>query len=142
MGEAESRPKREARPPSVYQYDDGDEDDDDDGWSRPPFMRPRIFRVLESASRLPSTPMLFRHELLILISIRVPAAPEGPGDTGSGPRAIAAYDFEAENPGELSFREQQIIKLISRLDENWLEGEVDGKVGIFPSNYVEVLEDV
>ena len=26
-----------------------------------------------------------------------------------------------------------------KLDENWYEGEVGGKVGIFPVSYVEVL---
>lgn len=61
---------------------------------------------------------------------------------GDGPAAIAAYDFDAENDGELSFKEGQTIKLLSRLDENWLEGEVGGKVGIFPSSYVEVIRDL
>lgn len=56
---------------------------------------------------------------------------------GGGMVVTALYDFEAENPGELSFRENDSIKLISRLDENWLEGEVFGQTGIFPSTYVE-----
>ena len=32
-----------------------------------------------------------------------------------------------------------IQRLKKKLDENWLEGEVGGKVGMFPSAYVEVV---
>jgi len=49
------------------------------------------------------------------------------------------YDFEAENDEELEFKEGQTIKLISKLDENWLEGECNNKRGRFPVSYVEIL---
>lgn len=55
------------------------------------------------------------------------------------PSCQALYDFDAENDGELSFRENDIIMLREQLDENWFRGSVGGKSGIFPVNYVNVI---
>ncbi|XP_050313573.1 endophilin-A isoform X2 [Anthonomus grandis grandis] len=54
------------------------------------------------------------------------------------PCCIALYDFEAENPGELSFKENDVITLLNKIDENWFEGTVGGRTGYFPVNYVKV----
>lgn len=62
---------------------------------------------------------------------------------GGKPTAKALYDFDADNAQELSFKDGEIIDLVRRVDENWLEGRTaDGKQGLFPSNYVEVLVPV
>lgn len=55
------------------------------------------------------------------------------------PSCKALYDFEAQNPGELEFKEGQIIDLVSKIDENWYEGALNGKSGFFPISYVQVL---
>lgn len=58
---------------------------------------------------------------------------------GREPNCKALYDFEAENSEELDFKEGSIIKLIARLDDNWLLGEFNGRQGRFPITYVEVI---
>ncbi|XP_067399779.1 vinexin isoform X2 [Emydura macquarii macquarii] len=53
--------------------------------------------------------------------------------------ARVRFDFQAESPKELTLQKGDIVYLHKEVDRNWLEGEHHGRVGIFPSNYVEVL---
>ncbi|CAC5369196.1 unnamed protein product [Mytilus coruscus] len=52
-------------------------------------------------------------------------------------KAKAVYNFNAQNPRELSFRKGDIIYLLRQIDKNWFEGERYGRSGLFPVNYVE-----
>ncbi|XP_014817620.1 PREDICTED: vinexin-like [Calidris pugnax] len=49
------------------------------------------------------------------------------------------FDFQAESPKELTLQKGDIVYIHKEVDRNWLEGEHHGRVGIFPSNYVEGL---
>ncbi|XP_026798916.3 SH3 domain-containing protein 19 [Pangasianodon hypophthalmus] len=60
----------------------------------------------------------------------------------SGPRCVARFDFEGEHGDELSFTEGQVIRLLEYMGEEWARGEIGGHVGIFPLNFVEVMEDL
>jgi len=44
-----------------------------------------------------------------------------------------------ENNQELDFSEGDIIQVEEQIDENWLSGTINGKTGMFPTNYVEKM---
>ena len=52
--------------------------------------------------------------------------------------AVALYDYDANEINEVSFRENDVITDIVQLDEGWWQGYVNGKNGLFPSNYVHL----
>ncbi|KAL4239958.1 Sorbin and SH3 domain-containing protein 1 [Mactra antiquata] len=57
-------------------------------------------------------------------------------------KAKGLYNFTAQNSRELPFRKGDTIYLIRQIDANWFEGEKNGRIGIFPVNYVEVLTSI
>lgn len=57
------------------------------------------------------------------------------------PYGMTLYPFYAQYANELSFHENEIVHLIRYIDDGWLEGEIDGRKGIFPVSYVNILVD-
>lgn len=55
---------------------------------------------------------------------------------------MARFDFEGEGATDLCFEEGDFIRLLDRVDNEWIKGELHGKVGIFPMTFVEVIEDL
>jgi len=53
----------------------------------------------------------------------------------------AIYTYSTAEPNELSFSEGDVIKVTYQDDSGWWEGELNGRVGVFPSNHVVYLED-
>ncbi|EDK42482.1 hypothetical protein LELG_00660 [Lodderomyces elongisporus NRRL YB-4239] len=49
---------------------------------------------------------------------------------------IALYDYDGLQDDDLTFKRNDTIKIIAKDNDNWWKGEVKGKVGYFPSNYV------
>ncbi|KAJ1567704.1 Saccharopine dehydrogenase, partial [Cladochytrium tenue] len=58
-------------------------------------------------------------------------------------RVRALYDFAGMDEGELRLQRGDIVDVYDDTTfKDWWKGEIHGKVGIFPSNYVEKLSDV
>ena len=53
------------------------------------------------------------------------------------PKFKALYSYAGQHDDELAFNVGDIITLISKEEEAWWKGELDGRQGVFPSNYVE-----
>jgi hypothetical protein len=67
----------------------------------------------------------------------------GGEDSGSGgKRALVQYDYEKAEDNEIELREGEYVTDIDMVDEDWWMGQnAQGERGLFPSNYVEILED-
>jgi lipid-binding SYLF domain-containing protein len=76
-----------------------------------------------------------------------PAAPK-PNFTGNKQanlqknEAIALFNFDADQPGDLAFKKGDIITILKKTDSDndWWTGRVGERQGIFPSNYVKMKE--
>jgi len=61
----------------------------------------------------------------------VPAVP-------SWPRARGMYPFDASSPQELSFQPGDILSILNQAG-NWWQAELNGRTGLIPSNYVQLI---
>ncbi|KAK9696804.1 Peroxisomal membrane protein PAS20 [Basidiobolus ranarum] len=95
------------------------------------------------------------HRLIMTLAKRQQAkgmipATNVPGQPGPLPQDVefarAMYDFNGDNNVELSLKRGDVIAVLSKTDLNgqpsdWWRGRLrSGQVGIFPSNYVEILD--
>ncbi|CAH2054501.1 unnamed protein product, partial [Iphiclides podalirius] len=71
------------------------------------------------------------------VEVKVPL----PNDSVTTPTlgtAVAVYDFEPVQPGDLRFSTGDRIRVTHRLNEEWYFGECNGLRGQFPANYVQM----
>ncbi|KAI1387360.1 DUF500-domain-containing protein [Hypoxylon trugodes] len=56
--------------------------------------------------------------------------------------AVALFNFEADQPGDLGFKKGEIITVVKKTDSanDWWTGMIGARHGIFPSNYVKMKE--
>ncbi|XP_069773616.1 E3 ubiquitin-protein ligase SH3RF1-like isoform X11 [Narcine bancroftii] len=84
-----------------------------------------------------------------------PGGPRNSGHNGNRPDGIsdrssnselsklkparAKFDFQAQSPKELTLQKGDVVYIHKVLDQNWMKGEHHGRLGIFPTSYVEVI---
>lgn len=56
------------------------------------------------------------------------------------PVTTALHDYISHEAGDLSFKKGDRITVIQKINEDWLEGELNGQKGMLPSAYVEHVE--
>ncbi|CCD23493.1 Lsb3p NDAI_0B04580 [Naumovozyma dairenensis CBS 421] len=59
----------------------------------------------------------------------------------SAPKAVALYSFAGEETDDLPFRKGDVITILKKSESqnDWWTGRVNGREGIFPANYVELV---
>ncbi|KAL7332339.1 hypothetical protein PS15p_204394 [Mucor circinelloides] len=56
--------------------------------------------------------------------------------------AIVTQDYSAQVPEELSLQKNRIVTVLDRnVAEGWWKGDLNGKIGVFPANHVEFVEE-
>jgi hypothetical protein len=68
-----------------------------------------------------------------------PPARRPPPTPKKNKRAKAMYDYQASGSDEISLREGDIIIVLEQHPDGWWLGELNGKRGLFPGNYTEII---
>ncbi|KAH8862995.1 CD2-associated protein [Schistosoma japonicum] len=55
---------------------------------------------------------------------------------------VVEYDYTAEENDELTIKKGDIIKDVSQFEEGWYIGCLNGRIGVFPDNFVKVKSSV
>jgi len=53
--------------------------------------------------------------------------------------ALALFDYTSSHSGDLNFREGDAIIITNRVNEEWYEGRIGSRDGIFPASFVELV---
>jgi len=61
--------------------------------------------------------------------------------TTSEGKGKAKFNFQAQTPMELSLIKGEMVTLTRRVDQNWYEGRIGSRKGIFPATYIDILVD-
>lgn len=158
-------------PPPVRPRTPSPEPDEDFGSSSPPRIAMPVARNAEPAPMSPpeerlSPPPMPTAALSAAIDSHADAEPESqvqhddaaraaaeavagagsahanPGAAIGGKRAVIQYDYEKAEDNEIELREGEYVTNIEMVDEDWWMGQnSQGESGLFPSNYVELVED-
>lgn len=56
--------------------------------------------------------------------------------------AIVEFDYKAQQDDELTISVGEVVTNIKKKDGGWWEGELDGRRGLFPDNFVREIKDV
>eukprot|EP00013_Stygamoeba_regulata_P015507 CAMPEP_0177673142 /NCGR_PEP_ID=MMETSP0447-20121125/25766_1 /TAXON_ID=0 /ORGANISM="Stygamoeba regulata, Strain BSH-02190019" /LENGTH=212 /DNA_ID=CAMNT_0019180955 /DNA_START=44 /DNA_END=682 /DNA_ORIENTATION=- len=56
-------------------------------------------------------------------------------------RAVAMFDFEPEEEGELALSQGDLVLVFHRDPSGWWSGECNNSYGVFPADYVQIINE-
>ena len=77
-----------------------------------------------------------------LASVGSPNAQEAPGSQRGEMQTVlvrALFEYQGTTETELDLCENDVVTVLKQDRSGWWQGEVDGRIGWFPFNYVQVL---
>ena len=57
----------------------------------------------------------------------------------SFPKAKALYDYAASGDEDLALKQGDIVHILEKFDDGWWSGHSQGRTGLFPGSYVQML---
>uniref|UniRef100_A0A8C9R5Y5 Osteoclast-stimulating factor 1 n=1 Tax=Scleropages formosus TaxID=113540 RepID=A0A8C9R5Y5_SCLFO len=63
------------------------------------------------------------------------------GDVIRRRRCKVAFSYTPQNDDELELKLGDVIEILGEVEEGWWEGTLNGKTGMFPSNFTKLLPD-
>ncbi|XP_054479007.1 neutrophil cytosol factor 2 [Anoplopoma fimbria] len=87
----------------------------------------------------PSTEMesVWKRASGLRITLWCNAKEQTDGNPKSEIHFVALHSYESSNPEDLNFQQGDKIKLLSKVNQDWFEGQRNGNTGIFPASFVE-----
>lgn len=70
-----------------------------------------------------------------------PSPPAAVPKSGGKKFVKVTFDYEKTQDDELELKVGEVIELLEDDDDGWWKGKLNGKEGVFPSNFVEVIKD-
>ncbi|XP_024272076.1 SH3 domain-containing kinase-binding protein 1-like isoform X4 [Oncorhynchus tshawytscha] len=67
--------------------------------------------------------------------------PARKGDQTHQRRCKASFSYVPQNEDELELKIGDVIHILGEVEEGWWQGSLNGKTGMFPSNFTRELED-
>lgn len=127
--------------------------------STSPVLANRRSATGTNVSRIRNSLSSSREDLVSTVSEKdAPSLPPKPGKNDDIPNAKTRTDlpnsvatvrelckvlfpYEASNEDELDLKEGDVISILSKElpDKGWWRGELKGKIGVFPDNFVQIL---
>ncbi|KAF2397578.1 hypothetical protein EJ06DRAFT_533184 [Trichodelitschia bisporula] len=121
----------------------------DERFGAPPLPADSLAQAARAARSVPAEPQVEAHDPARAASEAAAEATFGAGAAAAGAHAgqggktaIAQYDYEKAEDNELELRDGERVINIDMVDDDWWMGQNErGETGLFPSNYVELIEE-
>ncbi|XP_063595928.1 SH3 domain-containing kinase-binding protein 1-like isoform X4 [Penaeus indicus] len=100
-------------------------------------QRASVYQVLSKEPKNGSTDT----NLTTTTNVQKRDNPSSPLAEMSGRRCRVVFSYAPQHDDELPLCVGQTIEVLQEVEEGWWKGVLDGQVGMFPSNFVESLEE-